>query len=318
MLAKSPFHRSEQAVQVRVGVRDKIEQTGRRIVRDAMPDEHREFFEDLPFIVVGSADADGAPWASLLSGEPGFVRAPSSKRLVVQAVPLPRDPLASSRLPGSPLGLFGIELSTRRRNRENGRIRRVQGGSFELEVEQSFGNCKQYIQARAGTFAPASSCAPPSVESSKLSNEAFGVLASTDTTFIATASREPTRGGAEGVDVSHRGGRPGFIRSERSGAGTRLTLPDFSGNFMFNTFGNLEVNPRAGLLALDFDSGVVLSLTGTARVIWDGPAVAELEGAERLLEFQVRSGLLWRGVLLGWSAPELSPHLRRTGTWPKR
>jgi hypothetical protein len=68
-------------------------------------------------------------------------------------------------------------------------------------------------------------------------------------------------------------------------------------------------------LALDFQSGAVLSLTGTARVIWDGPAVAAFAGAERLLEIRLQSGWLWRDVLRGWSKAEPSPHLRDTGTW---
>jgi hypothetical protein len=84
---------------------------------------------------------------------------------------------------------------------------------------------------------------------------------------------------------------------------------------MFNTFGNLEVNPRAGLVALDFESGAILSLTGTARVIWDGPQVESFEGAERLLEMEVETGWLWRDILRGWSPAVPSPHLRGTGTW---
>jgi uncharacterized protein len=136
------------------------------------------------------------------------------------------------------------------------------------------------------------------------------VLERTDTAFIATGSREARRGGVEGIDVSHRGGRPGFIQSDVADGATRLLLPDYSGNFMFNTFGNLEVSPRAGLLAIDFEQGLLLSLTGSARVIWEGPQVQAVSGAERLLEYRVREGRLWTGVSAGWSAPEYSAHLR--------
>jgi hypothetical protein len=234
--------------------------------------------------------------------------------LVIQAEPLPGDPLAESLRPGAALGLLGIELSTRRRNRENGRVVRRTPGSFELRVEQSFGNCKQYIQARAGAFHRPEM---PTVEGATLSPAALAILSRADTTFIATASRDAGRGYSEGVDVSHRGGRPGFVRALVAGAGaaTRLTMPDFSGNFMFNTFGNLEVNPRAGLLVLDFESGAVLSLSGTAFVQWEGAEVEAFEGAERLLHLDVAAGLLWQGVLRAWSPAELSPHLRGTGVW---
>jgi uncharacterized protein len=294
-------------------VRERVERMGRSGMRDFMPDEHRELFEDLPFVVVGSASTDAdssrAPWASLLIGAPGFVQSPTARSLVIRAESLPGDPLARNLLPGAPLGLLGIELSTRRRNRANGRISRVADGSFELSVDQSFGNCKQYIQSRAGLFSAPATRPPPTPEHALLTPQARQLLARTDTAFLATSSREPRRGGVEGVDVSHRGGWPGFIRADDHQGATRLTLPDFSGNFMFNSFGNIEVNPRAGILALDFESGALLSLTGTARVIWDGPRVEAFAGAERLLELEVAAGWLWRDVLTGWSDPEPSPHL---------
>ncbi|RYZ05138.1 MAG: flavin-nucleotide-binding protein [Myxococcales bacterium] len=310
--ADSPFHPGEQAAQEHVGMRERMDQVGRRIVRDFMPDQHREFFEDLPFLVVGSARPEGTLWASLLFGEPGFVSSPTERGLLIRAAPLPGDPLGENLRVGAPLGLLGIELPTRRRNRANGRVSSRSSDSFEVQVEQSFGNCNQYIQARAGIFRRP---AAPTHEAAALSAAALSLLSRTDTTFIATSSQAPQRGFSEGVDVSHRGGRPGFVRTVTEASTTRLTMPDFSGNFMFNTFGNLEVNPRAGLLALDFDSGALLSLTGTASVQWEGPEVDAFEGAERLLRFEVSEGLLWADVLQGWSAPQFSPHLRGTGVW---
>jgi predicted pyridoxine 5'-phosphate oxidase superfamily flavin-nucleotide-binding protein len=316
--SESPFHAGEQAVQERFGLRERLQQTGRRVVRDFMPDEHRELFEDLPFVVAGSADVAGQVWASLLIGEPGFVRSPHARSLVMNAQPLAEDPLRQSLRQGAPLGLLGIELPTRRRNRANGHVVRAAGDSFELAVEQSFGNCNKYIQARAGLFAAPPAGLQPTREAALLSVEALRVLAHSDTSFLATSSREPERGGSRGLDVSHRGGRPGFIRADAVDDATLLTMPDFSGNFLFNSFGNLEENPRAGLLVLDFDSGDLLSVTGQARVIWDGPEVDAFEGAERLLQFRVGRGLLWAEVARGWSHPEFSPHLRRTGSWSAR
>jgi len=305
----SPFHEGERAVQERIGVRERLERVGPRMVRDFMPDEHRQFFEDLAFVVVGSADRDGAIWASLLGGEPGFVRSPSPRRLRVEAVTLPGDPLDANIAPGAPLGLLGIELTTRRRDRVNGLVERASDGSFELKVDQSFGNCKQYIQSRAGRFAPVAARQPPVREGALLSNDAQRLLAGTDTAFIASGSRRAARGGSEGLDISHRGGLPGFIHAESLDGATQLTLPDYYGNFMFNTFGNLEVNPHAGLLALDFAAGDVLSLTGRARVVWSGPALSAFTGAERLLQLRVDAGLRWRGLLRDWSPPEWSRQL---------
>lgn len=313
----SPFHLGEQAVQERFGLRERLAQTGRRIVRDFMPDEHRELFEDLPFVVVGSADSAGQVWASLLIGEPGFVRSPNATSLLIAAQPLAQDPLQQSLRQGTPLGLLGIELPTRRRNRANGHVARAAGSSFELTVEQSFGNCNKYIQARGGSFTAPPPGMQPTLEGPLLSAAAERILARSDTSFLATSSEHPERGGSEGIDVSHRGGRPGFIRAEPHDGATLLTLPDFSGNFLFNSFGNLEQNPHAGLLVLDFDSGDVLSLTGSARVIWEGPEVGAFAGAERLLELRVDRGLLWPSIAKGWSRPEPSPHLQGTGSWSR-
>jgi len=313
----SPFHPGEQTVQRRIGVRDQVERAGRNMIRDSMPAQHRELSEALPLLVVGSVDGTGRLWASLLSGEPGFVRSPSAKLLQIKAQPALGDPLREQLTLGSPLGLLGIQLETRRRNRANGRIVARDDDSFTMEVEQSFGNCRQYIQAREPRFDADSRAGNLAAETSQLSARARELLANADTLFISTASAAPAAGrDGEGVDVSHRGGRPGFVRVSEEPHGTRLTIPDFRGNFIFNTFGNLEVNPRAGIVCPDFRTGDVLSLTGTARVIWDGPAVDAFEGAQRLLIFDVESGwFLERALRLRFEGLVPSPDLVETGIW---
>ena len=315
----SPFHSGEQQVQSRVGVRAQVERAGRNMIRTHLPDLFREFFEALPLLVVGSVDADGRLWASLLSGEPGFIRSPTAETLHVEACPALGDPLADQLALGSPLGLLGIELATRRRNRANGRIVARNADSFSVHVEQSFGNCRQYIQAREPTFDAGlrALAGPPRAEGALLSAHSRELLERSDTLFIATASAAAKRGGdGEGVDVSHRGGRPGFVRVDTTQDGTRLTIPDFSGNFMFNTLGNLEVNPHSGIVCPVFATGDVLSVTGTAHVVWDGPELAAFDGAQRLLVFHIASGVvLERALPLRFDGLNPSPHLLETGTW---
>jgi predicted pyridoxine 5'-phosphate oxidase superfamily flavin-nucleotide-binding protein len=315
----SPFHSGEQRVQRRVGVHDQIERAGRNMIRDHLPEQHRELFATLPLLVVGSMDEQGRLWASLLGGEPGFVRSPSPNLLSVGAEPPLGDPLAQGLRIGAPLGVLGIQLETRRRNRANGRVATREPGSFSIHVEQSFGNCPKYIQAREPLFDASlrASALPPVNEGPFLSERARQLLEQTDTLFIATASANAANGAAgEGVDVSHRGGRPGFVRVQDRSTATHLTIPDFRGNFMFNTFGNLEVNPNAGIVCADFTSGDVLTLTGTACVIWDGPELDSFEGADRLLTFRVDSGLfLPRALPLRFQGLAPSPALSGTGTW---
>ncbi len=247
-------------------------------------------------------------------GEPGFLSTPDARTLRVDTPPLFGDPLTRNLATGSDIGFLGIELHSRRRNRINGVIRTIDGSGFDVQVKQTFGNCPQYIQARQFEwvdFDPLT--AKPVREIEALSELEKGKIAAADTFFIATAYQNESAGMASGVDVSHRGGKPGFVRIDGDDT---LTVPDFSGNFHFNTFGNIELNPHAGLLFADFNQGDLLYLTGTAAVIWDGAEIAAYDGAERLLRFRLEKGYRVESSLpLRWSAPEFSPFLDRTGSW---
>jgi hypothetical protein len=319
-LNRSPFHEGERALQERVGVRERLETIGRKTIRRLMPDQHRELFEKLPYLLAGALDERRRPWATMLVGRPGFITSPDPATLRVAARPAAGDPLAHSFGRGEPVGLLGIELSNRRRNRMNGLITDTDAHGFTVKVGQSFGNCPKYIQLREPVFVvdPAVAAAPRPVlpQGPLLSDEARTVIERADTFFIATAAAPGNTDSAHGVDVSHRGGRPGFVRVGEQGGQTILTAPDFLGNFHFNTFGNLAVNPRAGVLFVDFASGGLLSLTGQAEVIWSGPERDAFPGAERLLRFAVEAGMWMPAALpLRWSEAVLSPHLASTGTW---
>lgn len=314
----SPFHAGEQAMQERAGVRHRAEAMGRHMIRSFMPDQHRELFEKLPFVVVGSLDAQRRPWASILSGRPGFMISPDPQTLTIAAQPAAGDPLREGLAEGASVGLLGIELQTRRRNRMNGTIVDAGEGAFSVRVDQSFGNCPQYIQSRWPDHVDTDQTQHTVLrEGPQLSERARGMIHRADTFFIATASPHPERrDGREGVDVSHRGGKPGFVRVSDGAGGTILTAPDFRGNNAFNTFGNIAVNPRAGLLFADFESGDMLQVTGRAEIVWDDPELAAFRGALRLLRFRVDEGVLLEGALpLRWSAPDYAPQLAATGSW---
>ena len=304
-------------MQARVGVRERIEQIGRRAIRSYMPDEHRELFAKLPMLVIGSLDADDRPWASVVVAQPGFIESPDARTLRVRSAPAAGDPLAANLAPGAPIALLGIDLATRRRNRANGRVAAVDGGGFDVRVEQSFGNCPQYINARRPIIAADRGRVSHDLqpEGAALSPRAAELVAHSDTFFIATAGVNARTGNArDGCDVSHRGGNPGFVRVAAEEGASVLYWPDFRGNFMFNTLGNLDVNPRAGLLFMDFDSGEALQLTGKAEVIWDAALAVPFAGAERMLRFVPGTGVWLRGgVALRWSAREPARQLAATG-----
>jgi predicted pyridoxine 5'-phosphate oxidase superfamily flavin-nucleotide-binding protein len=324
-MSDSPFHAGESALQQRAGVREKVEGFGRRMLRDHMPEQHRELFAKLPTLLVGSLDAQGRPWASMLIGRPGFISTPDDRQLRVAAVPGFGDPLRAHLAEGNPLGLLGLEPHTRRRNRMNGTLTAVDAAGFTVQVDQSFGNCPQYIQAREPEWVddPAAfgRARPVAPEAALLSLPGQRLVARSDTLFVASAAPQ-ARGhaGADGVDVSHRGGKPGFVQHTIEGnaaaACSVLTIPDFRGNFLFQTLGNIVAYPRAGLLFADPGNGDVLQLTGSAEVIWDGPQVEAFAGAQRLLRVRVEQGWWMPAALpLRWSALEYASQLAATGTW---
>lgn len=308
------FHSGERAVQARVGAAERMARVGDRAIRRYMPEQHREFFTLLPFVLVGSIDSTGQPWASVLAGAPGFVNSPDPGTLYVRATPTAGDPLGQNLRIGAQVGILGLQPHTRRRNRANGVVSRVGDDGFAVRVTQSFGNCPKYVQAREARYlgqAPATHFE----SSSALSAAARRLIRGADTFFIATAHPDAIRGGTptHGVDVSHRGGRPGFVGIDGHG---RLVVPDYVGNFFFNTLGNLEVHPFAGLLFMDYDSGNLLSLATTVSLIWDGPQVEAFAAAQRLLHFSPREIRLAPAALpLRWGPTELSPHLPGTGVW---
>jgi hypothetical protein len=309
----SPWHPGEVAMQRSAGVAEKLAGRG-QLLRDHLIDQHRQFYPQLPFIVVGAVDGRGDAWATILAGKPGFLQSPDPHRLSIAAPRDPHDPADQGMRDGDALGLLGIELDTRRRNRLNGLVRRHSAGAFDVLVQQSFGNCPQYIQMRDFAFVrdPAVPRAEPPRPLDRRDEHARTLITEADTFFVASYV---DRDGRREVDVSHRGGKPGFVRVDANGV---LTIPDFSGNRFFNTLGNLVANPKAGLLFVDFETGDLLQLTGDAEVVLDSPEIAAFEGAERLWRVTPRRilhrpdalPLRWRFQPDGWS-----PQSLKTGSW---
>ncbi|MEJ8854797.1 pyridoxamine 5'-phosphate oxidase family protein [Variovorax robiniae] len=306
--ADAPFHEGEKALQAHAGSRAKLEEVGTRIMREAMPEQHRSFFALLPFLLTGLVDEDGQPWASVLAAPPGFIRSPDDRHLDIAALPLPGDPAAASLKAGASIGLLGIQPHTRRRNRANGIVDRVGVDGFSVRITQSFGNCPKYIWPREPSFIAGDDAAMPPQHADRLDAEAMRFIAQADTFFIATAHPQARSQGAaraHGVDVSHRGGPRGFVHvvDERT-----LVVPDYFGNFFFNTLGNLLLSPRAGLLFIDYDNGDLLYLAAKVQIVLDEKQVAAYPGAQRLLVMQVvQMHRLPLALSLRWGLPPSLP-----------
>src|SRR4029077_7374084 len=167
--AASPFHPGERAIQQRLGVRERVEDGGRRLIRDFLPDEHRDFYARLPFIVLGTVDAEGWPAASIVSGKPGFVSSPHPKALAFSIDFSSVMPAVKALVSGADVGILGIDLATRRRNRLNGVVSAIREDAIEIEIVQAYGNCPKYISVREWAEPPPGP-APLVSESNTLGN----------------------------------------------------------------------------------------------------------------------------------------------------
>jgi uncharacterized protein len=304
------WHEGERAMQEAAGMRAALEQRGGAVLRDHMPDQHREFFVRRQQIYLSLLDQAGRPWATLLEGEIGFITSPHPRILAIAALPVANDPAGAGISNGAPIGVLGIEFSTRRRNRLNGEILYAVGAKgFMVQVAQSFGNCPQYIQSRRIAAALTDTDQAYAESSSSLLSAHVELIDKADTFFIASRSPAPGLARSEGLDISHRGGLPGFVRVESE---RRLMFPDYRGNFFFNTLGNLRLDPRCGLLFVDFTTGATLQLIGRGSVL-DGPANRKMwPGAERAVAFDVEGAVLTaRRSRLRFDFESYAPQLER-------
>ncbi|MFJ3924014.1 pyridoxamine 5'-phosphate oxidase family protein [Streptomyces sp. NPDC090022] len=285
------YHPGARELQDRLGVRELADHVGRSI-GPGIKDVAAVFLAQQPFLVVGAADAAGRLWASLLTGPPGFVRARGPHRVTVEGGVPAGDPLAGAlATDGTAVGTLALDPRTRRRMRLNGTLAADPvAGRFAVRAEQVFANCPKYLQKRQPLEVLPQG---PGVvrRGGALTPGQERAVRAADTFFVATTA-------ADGVDASHRGGNPGFVevRSPRE-----LAWPDYPGNNMFLTLGNLAADPRAGLLFPDWETGAVLQLSGRARTDFGADG-------SRTVVFEVASVVEGRHPgRLRWSAPEYSP-----------
>ncbi|MFG1399882.1 pyridoxamine 5'-phosphate oxidase family protein [Roseixanthobacter pseudopolyaromaticivorans] len=308
-MTNSPYHDAEKRLHALTGKTDLANMLGKRVVNE-VTQEAAALLPSLSFLVCSTIDAEGWPWASLLCGEPGFI-AFDQRTLTIALMPNGSERLVGnlSRIPD--IGLLGIDLERRRRYRINGRAI-VQEGLLHVAIEQCYRNCPQYINGRAGQYVQG--LAEKVVRSKtfeKLCGRAREIVAATDTFFIATHGSGFSGGDHRlGADVSHRGGNPGFVAVDAEGG--QISIPDYTGNYMFNTLGNLTAYPSCGLLFIDFSSGESVQIAGSASVDWDVHRALTLPGAQRFLDIKVRQVTLNSdAVPMAWGDVDPASDLRR-------
>lgn len=297
-LAPSPFHDGERLAQQRAGVPNEYQDFAARVIRPLMPDQHRKFFTELPFMVVAAKDALQRPWVSMLAGPTGFIKSPDAHTLTMNASFSAGDALSGALSTDSAVGLLGIMLEARRRNRMNGRISAINSEGLTIRVDQSFGNCPQHISARQWVDAPANQNVKPAERTTQLTETMQTLVRGADTFFIASGHQGDSVSPSSGMDASHRGGPVGFVRVVSP---TELLIPDYAGNRFFNTIGNLMCDASVGLLFVDFAHGTMLQINGQATIDWDSPALGRFPGAQRLIRVEIeQANLIEHALPIRW------------------
>ncbi|MEM9331683.1 MAG: pyridoxamine 5'-phosphate oxidase family protein, partial [Pseudomonadota bacterium] len=259
----SVFHEGEIAIHRELGIEDRMQQIGERVIRTTMPEQHQDFFALLPMIHLGALDSKGQPHAITRVGTPGFVFARDAQTLVIEGQPLSSEPDDLDLSPGAKLSVVGIEFETRRRNRVNAIVAEHQNGTLSLTVDQSYGNCPKYIQARRVGRLMETKPQRPVEFAEHLESSHISIIEKSDTLLIASRSADLSSERNSGVDINHRGGNPGFVKILNNNT---LEFADYVGNNFFNTHGNLRIDGRVGIQVLEFESGDVLHLTGKAQL----------------------------------------------------
>jgi len=291
------YHSGELEVQQTAGVQEQAKDLVNIIKSSLTPVAHY-FLSSQQLAIVSTIDANRRVWASLLTGKPGFIQVIDQQLVRIDAAQIVGDPLSKNLLFRDEIGILVIDLATRRRLRLNGKAQ-LQPHSIYVQIQQVYFNCPKYIQLRRRATDSQKSCNPKLQDSHTLTQAQQNWIAASDTFFIASYHPE------SGADASHRGGNPGFVKVLDA---KTLVFPDYSGNNMFNTLGNLTINPLSGLLFIDFEGGSILQVTGKARIIWDSERVAAFAGAARLVEFEIEQVKANTSAIpLRWQFLESSP-----------
>ena len=305
MKIEQPFHEGELEVQKRAGVLQEGAQNS-QVIQDSIIKGALRFVSQQSMAVLGSMDSEQNLWASVLVGQAGFMRADDERTVTFDIGNMarnPDDPFWKNITSHPEVGMLVIELASRRRLRVNGKITRESEKLLRLKVNESYPNCPKYIQRRQVTTNLIGTDQGPLVadRGEALGPEQRAVITKADTLFVASVHPE------RGVDASHRGGNPGFVRvmDDRT-----FRVPDYEGNCMFNTLGNFAATPRAGVIFLDFERQRTLQCIGRPEILWDmDDPTGESGGTNRFWQFHIDRWVdIAHGHQLKWSFQDYSPY----------
>ncbi|MGD9902767.1 MAG: pyridoxamine 5'-phosphate oxidase family protein [Vicinamibacterales bacterium] len=252
------FHEGERHVQEWTGERDRALLNSRSI-SGTIPLVAHTFLRQQSHCVLGWQTPDGTVRASFVAAAAGFASPASDGRSIALTLQDAIDEAtrrATRPGAGVQVGMLFLEFSTRRRLRINGRVTTSSPDGLQMAVDEAFANCPKYIQRRAPDHAMRRELPAPLRSGTEITDDHRALIARADTFFVASTRLDGR------ADVSHRGGSPGFVDVSDG----QLRIPDYAGNSMFQTLGNLSVHAAAGLTFLDFERRRQLQLSGTTSL----------------------------------------------------
>ena len=265
------FHQGELAVQILAGDEQTAEQIGKRAIKKAIVSGANPFIEQQAMTIVSSRDNNGNLWASALLGEVGFIKIPNKVEVTFDRKMIhstTSDIFYQNIQTNKEIGLLFIEHATRRRFRVNGKATLTED-KIQVNVLEAYGNCPKYLQRSVFSIPEdVQQVAPIITNGNNLGESEKEWIRKADTFYLATQSKEGK------ADASHRGGNPGFVEILEDGT---LKIPDYPGNFMYNSLGNIYSNPNAGLTFVDFKKGEILQLTGKGKVHFNQMSESDLQ-----------------------------------------
>ena len=298
------FHKGEKRIQKLAGETKQASFHGQMIDNRIMP-------EALPiilyqeYIIASIADQNQSTWSYILTGDKGFIYSPNNKTVCIDKgkVDIDANNIFWLSLENKiQIGLLIIDFATRRRIRINGIISAIKEENIEIKVIESYPNCSKYIQERKIIQStPWNNNNPNIMMGEMLQDTHKNIINSADTFFIGSSNPNGQ------LDISHRGGNSGFVKfiDEKT-----LKIPDYKGNNMFNTLGNIEINADTGLVFWDFESGNMLQLNGTAKIKWqNSEPESQNNETNRFWVFNIKQWCFSKiGRDFTWKVLSVSPH----------
>lgn len=280
------FHQGEQAVQVMAG-EEKVAARVGRMIKSKINGGAFNFIQKQAMAFITSSDEHSKVWVSLLVGEEGFIKVPDEGQVVFDLSKLrstDKDLLFKNIKIESQVGVLFIEPISRLRFRVNGKATLL-GDELKVQAAEAYGNCPKYIQRQHISLPDAQDKAQAYTSTGEqLKTEHLDWVKQADTFYMGTKSLDGQS------DASHRGGNPGFIEVLED---MTLRIPDYPGNSLFQSLGNIHEQPNTGLLFVDFQKGTCLQLSGKATLEFNQQTPEELKKT-------ATTGRFWRFETKAW------------------